>query len=197
MKQIPMALMLLAAAAGCVRIDSADEALERNRAEIERLVLEEIERFGVDIYRLYLDVSQMQPGSPEANFGGDKAVKKMKITYPGSKLLALAEANVVYGAITRRDMLQIETYLAEIEEKGTIHQLMPNGYEIVPQLVAAQYNYLFHVGRFSEAGKTLDYLVANFSGGFLIGPSGHPVPVSRFAEEQRKILAIIAKKGGR
>jgi hypothetical protein len=137
---------------------AAESHLAANRAEVERMVLADIEKYGVDVYRLYLEISQALPGAPGSDFAVDKAVKKLAVTYPESNARRIADAHVVYGAIRRRDLLQIERYLEEAEKSGAQRLLLPNGYEIVPQLVAAQYNYHFHIGHFAEAEKTLDYL---------------------------------------
>ena len=136
--------------------DAADAYLDANRAEVERMVLEDVEKYGVDIYRLYLEISQALPGVPGSDFAVDKAVRKLAVTFPESNIRRIADAHVVYGAIRKRDMLQIERYLEEAEKAGPQKRFMPNGYEIVPQLVAAQYNYHFHIGHFAEAEKTLD-----------------------------------------
>ena len=75
--------------------------------------------------------------------------------------------------------------------------LMPNGYEIVPQLVTAQYNYSFHIGRFDEAAQTLDYLQNKFGGSFVFQPQGKPLPISEFVATQRQVLAIVREKEGK
>ena len=179
--------------------DPSAEWLEANRRKVEWMVLEDVEKFGVDIYRLHMEVSQMLPGMPDADFGADKALKKLEVTYPESNVRALAEAYVVYGAVRRRDMIRIEQYLRELEERSSSGgpQLMPNGYEIEPQLVVAQYNYLFHTGRFAEAEKALDYLVSKFGDSWLFQPQGAPLPIASFAAFQRRILAVARKEASK
>ena len=184
----------LALGMGAPPEDPADAYLAANRARVERMVLEDVDRHGVDIYRLYLEISQALPGLPGSDFAVDKAVKKLAVTYPESNIRRIADAYVVYGAIRKRDMLQIERYLEESEKAGRQGALMPNGYEIVPQLVAAQYNYLFHIGRFEEASKTLDYLLEKFGGSFVFQPQGKPLPISDFVAMQRRILAVVRAK---
>lgn len=174
--------------------DPADAYLAENRAEVERAVLEDVDKYGVDIYRLYLEISQALPGLPGSDFAVDKAVKKLTVTYPESNIRRIADAYVVYGAIRKRDMLQIERYLEEAENAGQPKRIMPNGYEIIPQLVTAQYNYLFHIGRFEEASKTLDYLLEKFGGSFVFQPQGKPLPISDFVAMQRRILAVVRAK---
>ena len=174
--------------------EAADAYLAANSAEVERMVFEDIEKYGVDIYRLYLEISQALPGLPGSDFAVDKAVKKLEITYPASNVRRIADAYVVYGAIRKRDMLQIDQYLESAEQAGSQKLLMPNGYEIVPQLVTAQYNYYFHIGRFEEAAKTLDYLEAKFSWSFIFPPQGRPLALTDFINGQRKVLEIIKRK---
>ena len=197
-----VAAVVGACAAGLVGVsrggspaDPSAEWLESNRRKVERMVLEDVEKFGVDIYRLHMEVSQLLPGMPDADFGADKALKKLQVTYPESNVRALAEAYVVYGAVRQRDMIRIEQYLRDLEGRSSSDgpQLMPNGYEIEPQLVVAQYNYLFHTGRFDEAEKTLDYLVSKFGGSWLFQPQGAPLPIATFAALQRRILAVARK----
>ena len=175
--------------------DAAETYLSANRAEVERMVLADVEKYGVDVYRLYLEISQALPGLPGSDFAVDKAVKKLAVTYPDSNVRRIADAYVVYGAIRKRDMLQIEQYLETVEQYGDGKRiLMPNGYEIVPQLVTAQYNYYFHIGQFEEAGKALDYLMAKFGGSFIFQPQGKPLAVTDFASSQRKVLAMVKRK---
>ena len=174
--------------------DPADAYLAANRAEVERAVLEDVDKYGVDIYRLYLEISQALPGLPGSDFAVDKAVKKLTVTYPESNIRRIADAYVVYGAIRKRDMLQIERYLEEADNAGRRKLIMPNGYEIVPQLVTAQYNYFFHIGRFEEASKTLDYLLDKFGGSFVFQPQGKPMSISDFVAMQRRILAVVRAK---
>ena len=177
--------------------DPAEAYLAANRAEVERQVLADVERYGVDVYRLYLEISQALPGLPGSDFAVDKAVKKLQVTYPDSHVHRLAAADVVYGAIRKRDMLQIEQFLEAADRAGDARLLMSNGYEIVPQLVAAQYNYLFHTGRFAEAEKTLGYLEAKFGGSYIFQPQGKPIAVAGFIANQRRVLAIVKRKEAR
>ncbi len=174
--------------------DAADAAIAANRAEVERMVLADVRQYGVDIYRLYLEISQALPGLPGSDFAVDKAVKKLAVTYPDSNVRRIADAYVVYGAIRKRDMLQIEQYLEEAERQGGRRLLMPNGYEIVPQLLTAPYNYYFHIGRFEEAARTLDYLEAKFGGSFIFQPQGKPLSITDFIASQRKVLEIVKRK---
>lgn len=175
-------------------MDASDAYLAANRAEVERMVLEDIEKYGVDIYRLFLEISQALPGLPGSDFAVDKAVKKLSVTYPESNIRRIADAYVVYGAIRKRDMLQIEQYLEEAEKNGPQRRIMPNGYEIEPQLVTAQYNYYFHIGKFEEARKTLDYLSAKFGGSFVFQPQGKSLPIADFVAAQRRVLEIVRRK---
>ena len=175
--------------------DAADAYLAANRAEVERMVLEDVETYGLDIYRLYIEISQALPGLPGSDFAVDKAVKKLAVTFPESNIRRIADAHVVYGAIRKRDMLQIERYLQEAEKAGPQKRFMPNGYEIEPQLVAAQYNYYFHIGRIEEAEKTLDYLSAKFGGSFIFQPQGKTIAINDFISGQRRVLEIIKRKG--
>lgn len=175
-------------------MDASDAYLAANRAEVERMVLEDIEKYGVDIYRLFLEISQALPGLPGSDFAVDKAVKKLTVTYPESNIRRIADAYVVYGAIRKRDMLQIEQYLEEAEKSDPQKRIMPNGYEIEPQLITAQYNYYFHIGRFEEAEKTLDYLMAKFGNSFVFQPQGKPLPIADFVSAQRRVLEIIKRK---
>ena len=173
----------------------AERYVSHGQQEIEQMVLADLERYGVDIYRLYLEISQTLPGMPGSDFAVDKAIKKLTLTYPESNIRRIADAFVVYGAIRKRDMLQIEQYLEaakEAERKGRL--LMPNGYEIVPQLGTAQYNYLFHVGRLDEAEKTLDWLQMNYGGSFVFQPQGKPLSILEFVKTQRRILEIVRRK---
>lgn len=189
---------LLREPSGCGTNDAAAAWLAANRNEVERQVLADVEKYGVDIYRLHMEVSQMLPCMPGEDFGGDKAVRKLQVTYPDSNVRALAEAFVVYGAVRVRDMLRIEQYLRTLEARSpdAPPQLMPNGFEIEPQLVAAQYNYFFHVGRFDDAAKSLDYLAGKFGGSWLIQPQSEPVSIGAFVRTQSQILEV-AKKGVR
>ena len=174
--------------------DPADAYVEGNKAEVERLVLADLEKHGMDAYRLFLEVSQAMPGNPGSDFAVEKAIRKLAVTYPDSNVLRLAEAQAVYNAIRGRDMLKIEQYLEAAEQSGGQHLLMPNGYEIVPQLVAAQYNYYFHTGRLAEAEKTLDYLAAAHGGSYLFQPQGKPLSIGDFVAKQREVLGIVKKK---
>lgn len=174
----------------------AEAYLAANRAEIQRQVLEDIDRFGIDIYRMYLEISQAMPGQPGSDFAVDKTVRKLEITYPDSNICRLAGAHVAYNAIRNRDMLQIERYLSNVEEGGGGSPLMPNGYEIVPQLLAAQYNYLFHIGRFAEAEQTLGYLAENFGRSYLFQPQGRALAIDGFVAFERKVLAKASEKAG-
>lgn len=176
------------------RVDADQSYLAKNRAELERMVFEDLERYGVDIYRLYLEISQALPGLPGSDFAVDKAVKKLSVTYPDSNVRRIADAYVVYGAIRKRDMIQIERYLEEAEKDGSRKRFMPNGFEIEPQLVVAQYNYYFHTGRFPEAEKCLDYLHAQFGGSFIFEPQGKPVAIVDFIAGQRRVLEIVMRK---
>ena len=96
-------------------------------------------------------------------------------------------------------MIRIEQYLRDLEGRSSSDgpQLMPNGYEIEPQLVAAQYNYLFHTGRYDEAERMLDYLVSKFGGSWLFQPQGAPLAISSFAAFQRRILAVARKEASK
>ena len=176
------------------RRDAAEMALDANRTEVERMVLDDIEKYGVDVYRLYLEISQALPGLPGSDFAVDKAVRKLEVTYPESNIRRIADAHVVYGAIRNRDMLKIERYLENAEKEGPRKRLLPNGYEIEPQLIAAQYNYYFHIGRFSEAEKTLDYLSAKFGDNFIFQPQGKTIPIADFVSGQRRVLEIVKRK---
>ena len=185
---------LLATNVAAPAADAADAYLAANRAEVERMVLEDVEKYGVDIYRLFLEISQALPGLPGSDFAVDKAVKKLAVTFPESNTRRIAEAHVVYGAIRKRDMLQIERYLEEAEKAGPQKRFMPNGYEIEPQLVAAQYNYYFHTGRIEEAEKTLDYLSAKFGDSFIFQPQGKTIAITDFISGQRRVLEIVKRK---
>ena len=184
----------LATCRGAPPADPSEAYLAANRAEVERMVLEDVEKYGVDIYRLYLEISQALPGLPGSDFAVDKAVKKLAVTFPESNIRRIADAHVVYGAIRKRDMLQIERYLEEAEKTGQQKRLMPNGYEIEPQLIAAQYNYYFHIGRFEDAEKTLDYLASKFGDSFIFQPQGKTIPISDFIAGQRRVLEIVKRK---
>ena len=72
-------------------VDAADAYLAANRAEVERLVMADVEKYGVDIYRLYLEVSQALPGVPGSDFAVDKAVKKLTVTYPESNVRRIGD----------------------------------------------------------------------------------------------------------
>ena len=161
------------------------------------MVLEDVEKYGMDIYRIYLEISQALPGVPGSDFAVDKAVKKLAVTFPESNIRRLADAHVVYGAIRKRDMLQIERYLEEAEKSGPQKRFMPNGYEIEPQLVAAQYNYYFHIGRIEDAEKTLDYLSAKFGDSFIFQPQGKTISIGEFISGQRRVLEIVKRKGNK
>lgn len=175
--------------------DPASAYVEGNRAEVERLVLADLEKHGMDAYRLYLEVSQAMPGDPGSDFAVEKAIRKLAVTFPDSNILRLAEAQSVYNAIRGRDMLKIEQYLEAAERQaGQGKLLMPNGYEIVPQLVAAQYNYYFHTGRLAEAEKTLDYIAATHGDSYLFQPQGDPLPIGEFVAKQREVLEILKKR---
>lgn len=182
---------------GAPPVDAADAYLAANKAEVKRMVFDDLHKYGVDVFRLFLEISQAMPGMPGSDFAVDKAVKKLSVTYPESNVRRIADAYVIYGAIRKRDMLQIERYLEEAEQGGRQGQLMPNGYEIVPQLVTAQYNYYFHIGRFDEAAQTLDYLQNKFGGSFVFQPQGKPLPISEFVATQRQVLAIVREKEGK
>lgn len=174
--------------------DASEAYLAENRAAIERMVLDDVEKYGVDIYRLYLEISQALPGLPGSDFAVDKAVRKLEVTFPESNIRRIADAHMMYGAIRKRDMIQIERYLEEAEKAGPQKRLMPNGYEIVPQLVAAQYNYYFHIGRFEDAERTLDYLAARFGDSFIFQPQGKTIPIGEFISGQRRVLEIVKRK---
>ena len=193
------AACLVGISGGGSPVDSPATWLESNRLRVDRMVLADVEKYGVDIYRLYLESTQRVPGAPESDFGADKALKKLQVTYPESDIRALVEANEVYGAVRRRDMLKIEQYLSELETRHSDgpSQLMPSGYEIEPQLVAAQYNYFFHVGRFDEAERTLDYLVSKFCDSWLFQPQGGSLSIASFAAFQRRILAVARKEASK
>lgn len=176
---------------------SPEEAyLAANRAEIQRQVMEDIDRHGIDIYRMYLEISQAMPGQPGSDFAVDKTVRKLEITYPDSNISRLALAHVAYNAIRNRDMLHIEKYLSAVEEAGGKSPLMPNGYEIVPQLLAAQYNYLFHIGRFAEAEQMLDYIAEKYGDSYLFQPQGKSLAIAGFVAFERKVLAKAMEKAG-
>ena len=68
----------LATGRGAPPADPSEAYLAANRAEVERMVLEDVEKYGVDIYRLYLEISQALPGLPGSDFAVDKAVKWLK-----------------------------------------------------------------------------------------------------------------------
>lgn len=174
--------------------DAAEAYVARNKAEVDRLVLADLEQYGMDAYRLYLEVSQAMPGDPGSDFAVEKAMRKLAVTYPDSNIFRLVQAQAVYNAIRGRDMVKIEQYLEEAERSGGEGALLPNGYEILPQLVAAQYNYFFHTGRLEEAEKTLGYLGAKHGGGFLFQPQGKPLSVAEFAARQREVLEIVKRK---
>ena len=107
---------LIATMATPQRQDAADAYLAANRAEVERMVFADLEKYGMDVYRLYLEISQAMPGNPGSDFAVDKAVRKLEVTYPDSNIRRLADAHMVYNAIRKRDMLQIEKYLEEAEQ---------------------------------------------------------------------------------
>lgn len=174
--------------------DAAEAYVARNRAEVDRLVLEDLEKHGMDVYRLYLEVSQAMPGVPGSDFAVEKAMRKLAVTFPNSNTRRLVDAQAAFNAIRGRDMLQIEQYLEAAERSGQDRPLMPNGYEVLPQLVAAQYNYLFHTGRLEEAGKTLDYLAAKHGGSYMFQPQDKPLAVEDFVAKQRQVLEIVKRK---
>lgn len=184
----------LATGRGAPPADPSEAYLSANRAEVERMVLEDVEKYGVDIYRIYLEISQAMPGMPGSDFAVDKAVRKLEVTYPESNIRRLADAHVVYNAIRNRDMLRIEKYLEEAEKSGQRRILMPNGYEITPQLIAAQYNYFFHTGRLPEAEQTLDHLAANYGDSFIFQPQGKTISIGEFISGQRRMLEIVKRK---
>ncbi len=183
-------------AISCVRQadDPAEAYLAANRAEVERMVLADVEKYGVDVYRLYLEITQAMSGAPGADFAADKAVKKLHVTYPESNIRRFADAHIAYGAIRKRDMMQIERYLEEVEKPGAARRFMPNGYDVVPLLVMAQYNYLFHFGRFADAERTLAHLEAGFGGDYIFQPLGKPMAVRDFVAAQRRVLEIVLRK---
>lgn len=175
--------------------DASEAYTKRNKAVIDRLVLADLEKYGMDVYRLYLEVSQAMPGDPGSDFAAEKAMRKLAVTYPDSNILRLVEAQAVHNAIRGRDMLQIEQFLEKAEQQTDKSALlMPNGYEILPQLVAAQYNYYFHTGRLDEAEKTLDYLAAKHGGGFIFQPQEKGLPVADFVARQRQVLGAVRKQ---
>lgn len=178
----------------CDRATGAETYLAANRARVEKMVLADVARYGIDIYRLYMEISQTMPGAPGSDFATDKAMRKLSVTYPDSNVTRLAEASAVYGAIAKRDMMRIETYLEKAEQAGGELPLMPNGYEIVPQLAAAQYNYFFHIGRLDDARRSLDYLQQEFSSSWLFQPQGSPLPMKDFIAAQRRVLEAVSRK---
>lgn len=179
---------------GAPPVDAADAYVDRNKSIVEQMVLDDIEKYGMDVYRLYLEVSQAMPGSPGSDFAVEKAMRKLVVTFPDSNICRIVEAHSAFNAIRGRDMLKIEQYLEAAEKVDKSRLLMPNGYEILPQLVAAQYNYNFHIGRLAEAEKTLDYLESAYRDSFMFQPQDKALPVTEFVLKQRKVLAALKRK---
>ena len=161
--------------------------------KVHAMVVEDLNKYGADIYKMYLEIIQAQPGMPNSDFGMDRSFKKLSVTYPDSHICQLAEAHFAYGAVRSRDMIKIEAYLRKIGHTKKIF-LMPSGYEIELQLRVAIYNYYFHIGKLAQAKEILDLVEKKFPDSYLFQPGGEPYKLSSFVREQKEFLEIINRK---
>ncbi len=167
---------------------SQEQAIDKNRAKVKQLVLQDVSKYGLDIYRIYTEFTHAIQAAPGMDFGVDKALKKLQVTYPNSEIRKLAEAYAVIRSIPNRDIIRIMNYLKELEETNNSDQLTPTGMMIEPQLRIAVYNYYFATGKLDKALQELEILEKKFPDEQLQQLNSAPVSLKDFINQERTLI---------
>lgn len=173
------------------------EYMGRLNSEFDRLLLADVQKYGIDIYSVYINATQ-EARSPGQNFGKDKAFKKMQVTYPEANLLRIAEGGQVLSMLARNDVLPVEVFL-EKKSYETVYcpDLMPTGMRLMPNLLSFLVQYRLERKEWTEAGKLLDVMELHYKDDYIATMGqGFSMPrkVSSFVEFQRKLLAMAGEK---
>ena len=167
------------------------ERLKKQKQAVWALVIEDIEKYGINVFRLFCEISQRGRGEPGRDFGADKSIRKLEVTYPQSNTYKLAVADMYYKAIGNRDILLIEKAISQITP-GSDPSLLPNGLELEPLLYIAMYNYHMHSERFDSAQDALNTLREKYADS-LIQYENNVIPVKNWLVQQKQIFEAIKK----
>ncbi len=170
---------------------AVQQRLKQQQERVWAMVIADIEKYGFDIYRLYSDVSRSNSMIPGSDFGADKSLKKLSVTYPDSNIYKLAVAWDYRKCLRDRDMLQIEKAISEIPADGS-SRLMPNGLELEPLLYMAMFNYQQSTGRHEAAGKIIAILEEKY-GDCLIDEEQKITTVKDWLVQQKAVHNAIMK----
>lgn len=172
--------------------DMVRNRIEVNKQLVWNLVLEDIENYGIDIFRLFCDISHGRNAEPGTDFGTDKSIKKLEVTYPNSHTYKLALALIYYKAIMHHDFLLIEKAIAEISPDGK-SRLLPNGLELEPHLYVALYDYYIHTEKFIKAYDVLKVVEEKYADSLISVNEENLLPVKSWILQQKKIMAALEK----
>ena len=167
------------------------ERLKKQKQAVWNLVVEDIEKYGINVFRLFCEISQRGRGEPGRDFGADKSIRKLEVTYPQSNIYKLAVADMYYKAIGNRDILLIEKGISQITP-GSNSRLLPNGLELEPLLYLAIYNYHMHSERFNSAQEALKTLEGKYADS-LIQYENNIITVKDWLVQQKQIFNAIKK----
>ena len=165
--------------------------LKQQQERVVEMVIKDIEKYGPDIYRLYLEISRSNDQIPGSDFSADKSFKKLAVTYPDSNVYKLSAAWNYNKSLRYRDILQIEKAISESPADGST-RLMPNGFELEPLLYMAMFNYLQHTRRNEAAEKMMLELETKYSNS-LLEEGRQIVRVKDWVAQQKKIRAAAEK----
>ena len=165
--------------------------LKKQKQVVWNFVVEDIEKYGPDIFKLFCDSTQPRKGEPDGDFGADKAFKKLEVTYPLSNVYKLALSWKYYKAILDRDIILVEKATSEIVQSGETW-LLPNGLELAPHLYIAMYNYHMHSERFNTAQDLLNTLEEKYADS-LIQHDNTIITIEKWLVQQKQIFEAIKK----
>ena len=165
---------------------------EVQQQKVWKLVTEDIEKYGIDIYKLYCDVTQHRRQGPDSDFGADKSFKKLEVTYPNSNTYKIALALKYQKAIVDRDMICIERVISELPSDGKT-SLLPNGLELEPLLYMAMYNYNLRTKRFKVAYSHLKILEEKYGDSLICLGEDNIIFVKDWLALQKQIAKAVEK----
>ena len=165
----------------------------RLKNELESMKLMDVQKYGIEVYCVYINATQ-ESMTPGHNFGKDKALKKMQVTFPEAKLLRVAEAAQAMAMIMHNDILALEMFLEnKTFEKDYCPDLTPNAQRLMPNLLSFLVQYHLEHKDFDEANKLLDTLELLYRSDYIssMGQGNNmPLKVIDFVASQHKLLDI-------
>lgn len=172
--------------------DFVRKQYEVQQQKVWTLVAEDVEKYGIDIYILFCDITQHRRQGPDSDFGADKSFKKLEVTYPESNTYKIALALKNYKAIINRDMICIERVISEIPSNGKT-SLLPNGLELEPLLYIAMYNYHLRTKRFNVAYSHLKVLEEKYGDSLICISENNLIFIKDWLAQQKQIADALAK----